>query len=88
MAISHVLSVIAILCTLWAVAMIVLITNDLRRRGHNTPWPLIGFRFFRNASLYREITLKEEGRVGPLFNAFVIPINLAWILALIALATR
>ncbi|HEX9166349.1 MAG TPA: hypothetical protein VF862_10605 [Gemmatimonadales bacterium] len=88
MTMSRALSIVVILCALWAVAMIVLLTRDLKRRGYDTPWPLMGWRFFRNASLYREVTLKEDGRVGPLFKAFVIPINLAWILALVALAIR
>jgi hypothetical protein len=88
MALLHALSIVAVLCALWAVAMMVLLTRDLKRRGYDTPWPLMGWRFFRNASFYREVTLKQDGRVGPLFKAFVIPINLAWMLALAALAIR
>jgi len=85
---SQVLFVFAVLCAWVSVAMMLLLTCALKQRGHDTPWPLIGLRFFRNASLYREITLKETGRVGPLLVAFVISINLAWILALLAWAIR
>jgi hypothetical protein len=43
---------------------------------------------FRNQRLYKEFTLKESGKIGPLYNQFVIPINAALFCGLVALAIR
>ena len=76
----------AALCAVSAVVASVLITADLDKRGVKTSWPLMRWYFFRNLRLYREETLKSSGKVGPLFSWFVVSINAAWILALLALA--
>jgi hypothetical protein len=73
------------LCAVTAVVASVLITADLDRRGIKTSFPLMRWYFFRNLGLYREETRKASGKVGPLFTWFVVPINAAWILALLAL---
>ncbi len=80
--------VAAILCAICATVASVLITTDLDRRGIKTSWPLMRLYMFRNIGLYRQETLKAGGKVGPLFYAFVVPINAAWIFALLGLALR
>jgi hypothetical protein len=76
----------AALCALCALIAFVLMTIDVDKRGLKTAWPLIGIYFFRNLDFYRKDTLSASGRVGPLFYLFIVPINAAWILALLALA--
>jgi len=74
----------AALCAGWALVSIILITRILDARGMKTPLPLIGLYVFRNLDRYREMTLKETGKVGRLFYAFIVPVNAAWMLALVA----
>jgi hypothetical protein len=85
MTISGMLLIVAVLCVVWAVASAILITAELDRRGFTTPVPFIGLFLFRNLGRYREITRHETGNTGLLFFTFVFPINIALILALVAL---
>lgn len=84
MSIAGALLFLAAVCALWAVVSAVRIAAVLDRLGIKTPFPFIVLFIFRNLNRYREITLRETGKVGPLFYSYVIPINAAWILALAA----
>jgi len=86
--VSGILLFLAAACAVWAVVSAVLITAALDRRGIRTPFPFIGALLLRNLIRYREITLKETGKVGRLFYSYVVPINAALILALAAWLAR
>ena len=60
----------------------VLITFFLQR--HNIPANIIfwGFYFIRYLRHYKDITLKEHGRSGPLFYSYIIFFNLTLVSAL------
>lgn len=88
MSLSGMLLLLAVVCVIWAVVSAVLITASLDRRGIKTPFPFMGALIFRNLIRYKEITLKESGKVGPLFYSYVVPVNAALILVLAALAVR
>jgi len=88
MSIPGTLLFLAVVSVVWAVVSAVRITAILDQAGLKTPFPFIGLFLFRNLIRYREITLRETGKVGPLFYSYVIPINAAWILALAAWAAR
>ncbi len=75
----------AIICAVWALVSAILITRKLDRRGMKTPFPWIGILLFRNLGRYKEVTQKETGKVGALYNSYAIPINTALIFALLAL---
>ena len=82
------LVVLAVICAICAVTSAMIITGALAQRGIKTPFPFIGVMLFRNLGRYREATLRETGRVGPLFYSYVVPINLALLFALAAWAVR
>jgi hypothetical protein len=86
MSVPVLLLVMAVICAACAVVSAVLITRELDRRGVRTPFPFIGVLLFRNLRRYREMTLRESGKVGPLFYSYVLPINMALILGLAAWA--
>ena len=86
MAVSSALLVLVAICAIWATVSAILLTRFLDRRGLETSFPFIGMFLFRNLGRYSEITRAETGKIGPLFYSFVIPINAAWVLALLALA--
>ncbi len=75
----------AVVCGIWASVIAVLITRWLDQRGLQTPFPLIRLFLFRNIGRYREMSQNETGRVGPLFYWYIVSINAALVLALVAL---
>jgi hypothetical protein len=79
---------LAIACAAWSVVTAIRITAFLEKRGLKTPFPFWGFYIFRNLGRYRETTIKETGKPGPLYYQYVIPINIALLLGLIALAIK
>jgi hypothetical protein len=82
------LTIAALVCGVWAIVSILLVTRFLDVRGVPTPFPLIGLFAFRNLRRYREITRRETGKTGPLFASYIISINAALILVVIALVSR
>ena len=85
MTLTYLLLTCALVCALWALTSAILITGELDLRGMKTPFPFIGLLLFRNLGRYKETTLKETGKAGLLYYSYVIPINTAWIFALLAL---
>lgn len=62
----------------------VLLTNDLNKRGVDTPIPLFRMNFLKYLRMYKEMTLAETGRVGSFFYTYLIGINSTWIFGLAA----
>lgn len=85
---SNLLLALAVACAAAAVVAALRITAALDRMGVRTPPPLLRALVLRNLLRYREITQHETGRVGPLFWAYVVPVNAALVLAVAALLLR
>lgn len=88
MNVFYVLAIAAICCALWATAAAVRIASFLDKRGIPTPFFLFRLYLFRNIRRYKEMTVQETGKPGPLYSQFVVPVNAALFLALAALAVR
>lgn len=88
MSASYFFLFLAAVSAVWAVVSAVLVAKAMDRHGLRTPFLFIGVLVFRNLHRYKEATRKETGRTGPLFYSYVIPINLAWIFALVAWRIR
>lgn len=84
----YIFSFLAIAGALWATVAAVLIAIHLEKKGIKTPFLLFKFYMFRNQRLYKEFTLKESGKIGPLFYQFVVPINAALFCGLAAVVIR
>lgn len=84
----NILIIGAIVCVLWALVSLVLLTAALERRGIRTPFPFMGALLFRNFSRYKELTRKETGKVGKLYYSYIVPINAALILFIVLLLMR
>ncbi|MBP1634756.1 MAG: hypothetical protein H6Q10_1330 [Acidobacteria bacterium] len=76
---------LAAACALCAGVSAALIARALAPHGVRTPFPLLGLYVFRNLRRYSEITRHGTGRAGPLFYAYLVAINAALVLVLIAL---
>jgi len=83
-----ILAIAAVCCALWATVAAGMIANFLEKKGIKTPFFLFRIYLFRNLRNYKEITVQETGRPGPLYYQYIIPINAALILGLAALAIK
>ena len=88
MAAFYILAFLALACVIWSVVTAIRIAEFLDKRGLKTPFPFWGFYIFRNMGRYREVTIQETGKIGLLYYQYIIPINAALLLALVALAIR
>jgi hypothetical protein len=88
MTLSTLLLVLAVGCASWSIVAAIAITNYLDKHGLPTPFPMIGFYLLWNLKRYRELTERETGTVGPLYNMYLIPIVAAFVLAVTGLILR
>ena len=72
-----------LVCATWAVTAAVLIARDLGKR--DIPVRLVWLRLmiFKYLHQYSKITREETGRVGSLFYHYVVPLNVALVLAVV-----
>ena len=85
MAARNILLIIAVLSASWGVVDSILMAVALDKRGIPVNMVLFRLFFFRYLGQYRQMTIKETGRVGGLFYSFAISMNLALACAAAAL---
>jgi hypothetical protein len=69
--------VVAILSALWGVVDFVLIAVALEKRGIHVNMFLARVFFFRYLNQYKNATLSETGKVGPLYYSYIAAMNIA-----------
>jgi hypothetical protein len=70
-----------LVCAIWAVTAAVLIARDLEKRGIPVSFVWLRLMILKYLHQYSKITREENGRVGPLFYHYVVPLNVALVLA-------
>ena len=70
-----------LVCAIWAVTAAVLIARDLEKRGIPVSFVWLRLMILKYLHQYSKITREERGRVGPLFYHYVVPLNVALVLA-------
>ena len=83
MSVYDILMLIALLCIMWSVAALMLISRKVSRSGTRVRFFLITLLFFRYISVYEDLTRKETGKTGPLVYHFAVPLWIALILVII-----
>jgi hypothetical protein len=83
--VSIVFAFLAVVCTLWAVIASIGMGAWLSRHGVKVNWLLFRLWMPWYVHRYQKMTREIEGRTGPLFPQFVVPINLALLFAVAAL---
>ena len=83
--VAYVLVFFAVASALWATAAAVAMAGWLSHHGVKVNWPLLRLYMPCYVHRYRRMTRESEGRTGPLYPHFVVPINLALLLAVAAL---
>jgi hypothetical protein len=83
--IGNIFLYLSIPCAAIGVALMMAMVSALHSRGHKINWPLLRLYVPWYVGQYREVTIGESGRPGPLFNPFVVSMNSALVLAAIGL---
>lgn len=78
-----ILTVSLLACAVWAVVAALLIAHDLNKRGVPVSFFWLRFMILRYLGQYARITQEQDGRVGPLFYHYVVPLNLALVLGIV-----
>ncbi len=88
MNLTTILIAIGLLAVIWYVATTILIYDALRKRNIKVSFLFLRLLILKYASQYKEITLKETGKVGSLFYHWIISINIALASAILILLIR
>ena len=76
--ILDIIMIAALLCVVWAVTALVLVTQKVTRKGEYKNPFLFNLILLRNLSKYQEQTQAEHGKTGALYYHFVIPMWVAF----------
>ena len=81
----HWLVIAAASGVVWGVTTMICTAHALDKRGIRINYPLLGLlMIFDYLPRYRALTLRETGRVGPLFYSYIVAMNLALIAVVLA----
>ena len=65
-----------------------MIVRDLSKRGVKINFVLLRLYLIKYISQYKQITLKETGKIGPLYYPCIVSVGLALVLAIVGLILR
>jgi len=88
MNVSIFLGLLAVVCALGSVYTGIRMANELRARGIPANPALVRWMIFKYMAEYRRVTLKETGKVGPLYQACAIVSALAALFAIGAILAK
>ena len=66
------IGVLALVFLIWNFTISARIMNYLKAHGEKVNFATMHFKIFDNASKYKQITLNETGKVGSLYNPFLL----------------
>jgi hypothetical protein len=67
---------ITFLLIIWNLLISVRMTEELKKRGIKANIAHRRGLIFKFLSIYREVTIKEDGKTGPLYNQFILSFSL------------
>jgi hypothetical protein len=76
-----ILTALAALAVIWSVVSSIRIYEALRRMNVNVNFLWLRVMIPKYAQQYKEITIKETGKPGPLYYHWIISINLVLVMA-------
>ncbi len=77
-----VIGVLAFIILVWNFTISVRILNYLKSRGEKVNPATMHVQIFDNASKYKQLTLKETGKIGNLYNVFLLSFSIFAIILL------
>ena len=75
--------IFAIACVCLYVIFSMMIVHQLSKRGVKINFFLLKLLIIKYIHQYKQITLEESGKVGPLYYPCIVSINMALVLALV-----
>jgi hypothetical protein len=78
-----ILIAIALICAVWAIAASLIIARDLEKRGVPVTFLWLRVMILSYLHQYSAVTREQDGRVGPLFYHYVVPLNIALVLVVV-----
>jgi hypothetical protein len=85
---ANVLLILAIVGVGSFVVFSIMIVHQLTRRGVKINFFLLRLYVIKYIHQYKQLTLKETGRVGPLYYPCIVSVSLALVLAIAGLLLR
>ena len=79
---------ITLVAAVWGIVTTIIITNYLSRKGVGINFIFLRLFMLKFISQYKEMTLQETGKVGPLFYSYIISMNLALVAVIVAFLVR
>jgi hypothetical protein len=79
---------LAIAAAVVYVVFSMLIVHELQKRNVKINFFLLRLFLLKYAHQYKEMTLRETGKVGSLFYGWIVSINAAWVLAIVGLIAK
>lgn len=83
-----ILAILAVAAALWGSITAMRIGDFMSRRGEKVNWFLMRIQMIRWVARYKKATTAESGRPGPLYRQFLVAMNLALVLGVLALLAR
>ena len=80
---ASIVLIIAIACVCLYVIFSMMIVHQLSKRGVKINFFLLRLLIIKYIHQYKQITLEESGKVGPLYYPCIVSINMALVLALV-----
>ena len=78
------LLILAAPCAIAGVALMVAMAGALQKRGHRINWLWVRLYIIKYIGQYKKVTTQETGRPGPLFYPFVVLMNSALVMVVLA----
>jgi hypothetical protein len=66
----------------------IMIVHELSKRGVNINFILLRLYLIKYIHQYKQLTLKETGKIGPLYYPCIVSVALALVLAIVGLVLR
>ena len=70
------------------VILSIMIVHELSKRGVKINFILLRLYIIKYIHEYKQLTLKEKGKIGPLYYPCIVSVSLALVLAILGLVLR
>jgi len=85
---ANALLIFALVSVALFVIFSIMIVHELSKRGVKINFILLRLYIIKYIHEYKQLTLKETGKIGPLYYPCIISVNLALALAIVGLVLR
>jgi len=85
---ANTLLILALVFVILFVIFSMMIVRELSKRGVKINFVLLRLYLIKYISQYKQITLKESGKIGPLYYPCIVSVGLALVLAIVGLLLK